>query len=54
MEITKQLQELAKCTTDPFLVLSVYLNTADHAQRQQSLHFLRQRLHQAHTLAVAG
>jgi hypothetical protein len=26
MEITKQLQALAKCTTDPFLVLSVYLN----------------------------
>src|SRR5262245_38126298 len=52
MEITKQLQALAKCTTDPLLVLSVYVNTSDDAQQQQSLNFLCQRLHQARALNV--
>lgn len=54
MEITRELQELAKFSESAFPLFSVYLNTQVHApsQRDRSVAFLAQHLHQAQALAV--
>jgi peptide subunit release factor 1 (eRF1) len=54
MEITRELQELAKFSDRAFPVFSVYLNTQGHepSLRDRSTAFLARHLRQAHTLAV--
>lgn len=53
MEITKELQELAKFSSDVFPVVSVYLNVGTHhGQQQQSTAFLEQHLRQARALTL--
>jgi hypothetical protein len=54
MEITRELQELAKFSESDFPVFSVYLNTQVRApsQRDRSAAFLAQHLHQAQARAV--
>jgi len=56
MEITKELQALAKFSDSTFPVFSVYLNTQLHAssQHDRSAAFLARYLRQAHALAVAS
>src|SRR5215813_15379209 len=56
MEITKELQELAKFSDRMLPVFSVYLNTQADApeQRGRSAAFLAQHLQQAHTLPGAS
>jgi peptide subunit release factor 1 (eRF1) len=54
MEITRELQELAKFSDSAFPVISVYLNTRGNepSQRDRSAAFLTRHLQQAHTLVV--
>jgi peptide subunit release factor 1 (eRF1) len=54
MEITKELQQLAKFSDPVLPVISVYVKTpwADHAQRAESLTFLNRHLHQARAPAL--
>jgi hypothetical protein len=56
MEITKELQELAKFSDRENPVFSVYLNTQVDApaQRDRSAAFLARHLQQAHTLTLAS
>jgi ribosomal subunit interface protein len=54
MEITEQLQQLAKCSDRTFPVISVYIRTQwlDQSQGAESAAFLARHLRQARALAV--
>lgn len=53
MEITTELQELAKFSSDEFPVVSVYLHAGTHhGQQQQSMAFLERHLRQAQALTL--
>jgi peptide chain release factor subunit 1 len=56
MEITKALQDLAKCSAGPLPVLSVYLNIQwrDQHQRERVTTFLRQQVRQARLCAATA
>jgi hypothetical protein len=56
MEITKELQKLAKFSDSAFPVFSVYLNTQlyESSQHDRSVDFLSEHLHQASALPLAS